>query len=156
MGASQLTDDHQLTTTVILAVLCRVGYHGHQTHRCHSTFKTIRCSQTSDIRTSTKFERCQDLEVEVCVSERPLGCKVRLSFSCWHKSNGIDTSLCRHFVKNDLPRIRYANPRLEIEVDKIPKTKEESWKPEMTVELRACLRFVYTTSHMLFTLCPCV
>ncbi|KAI0809123.1 hypothetical protein BC629DRAFT_1590205 [Irpex lacteus] len=41
----------------------------------------------------------------------------------------------RHFVKNDLPKIRYLNPRLDIEVDKPPKTPEETWKPEMVVEL---------------------
>lgn len=44
----------------------------------------------------------------------------------------------RHFVKNDLPKIRYLNPMLNIEVDKPPKTPEETWKPEMTVELSAC------------------
>jgi small subunit ribosomal protein S25 len=43
-------------------------------------------------------------------------------------------------VQNDLPRIRYANPRLEIEVDKKPKTREDTWKPELVVELRACTR----------------
>ncbi|KAI0683331.1 hypothetical protein BC835DRAFT_1296313 [Cytidiella melzeri] len=42
----------------------------------------------------------------------------------------------RHFVKNDLPRIQYVNPKLAVEVAKIPKSKDESWKPEMTVELR--------------------
>ena len=40
-------------------------------------------------------------------------------------------------MKNDLPRIRYANPRLEIELNKLPKTEEETWKPEMVLELRA-------------------
>ena len=45
--------------------------------------------------------------------------------------------LCRHFVKEDLPRIRYANPAIEIEVNKLPKAKEETWKPEMVVELSA-------------------
>ncbi|KAI0641088.1 hypothetical protein C8Q79DRAFT_1003830 [Trametes meyenii] len=42
----------------------------------------------------------------------------------------------RHFVKEDLPRIRYANPTLDIRVDKKLKTKEEAWKPEMVVELK--------------------
>jgi len=42
----------------------------------------------------------------------------------------------RHFVKNDVPRIRYANPKLHIDIAKIPKTKDETWKPEMVVELR--------------------
>ncbi|CDO71733.1 hypothetical protein BN946_scf184920.g17 [Trametes cinnabarina] len=42
----------------------------------------------------------------------------------------------RHFVKEDLPRIRYANPTVDIQVDKKPKTKEETWKPELVVELK--------------------
>ena len=44
---------------------------------------------------------------------------------------------CRHFVKNDLPRIRFLNPKVNIEVDKPRKTREETWKPELEVELRA-------------------
>lgn len=40
-------------------------------------------------------------------------------------------------MRKDLPRIRYVNPKLEIEVVKIPKTQDEHWKPEMIVELRA-------------------
>lgn len=43
----------------------------------------------------------------------------------------------RHFVKEDLPRIRYANPTLDVFVDKKLKTKEETWDPEMVVELSA-------------------
>ncbi|KAI0089903.1 hypothetical protein BDY19DRAFT_888569 [Irpex rosettiformis] len=42
----------------------------------------------------------------------------------------------RHFVKNDLPRITYLNPKVKVEVDKALKTREEVWKPEMVVELR--------------------
>ncbi|KAJ3833989.1 hypothetical protein EV361DRAFT_921504 [Lentinula raphanica] len=41
----------------------------------------------------------------------------------------------RHFVKKELPRIRYANPNLKVEVDKVLKTKEEQWKPEMELQL---------------------
>ncbi|KAF9482390.1 hypothetical protein BDN70DRAFT_853419 [Pholiota conissans] len=41
----------------------------------------------------------------------------------------------QHFVKDQLPRIRYANPNLNIEVLKVPKTPEEKWRPEMEVEL---------------------
>ncbi|KAG5636001.1 hypothetical protein H0H81_009428 [Sphagnurus paluster] len=40
----------------------------------------------------------------------------------------------RHFVKEQLPRIRYANPQLEIEVEKVRKTAEEAWRPEMELE----------------------
>ncbi|KAJ4485348.1 hypothetical protein J3R30DRAFT_3438960 [Lentinula aciculospora] len=41
----------------------------------------------------------------------------------------------RHFVKEELPRIRYANPNLKVEVEKVPKAKEEHWKPEMELQL---------------------
>ncbi|KAG6841627.1 hypothetical protein C0991_009052 [Blastosporella zonata] len=40
----------------------------------------------------------------------------------------------RHFVKEQLPRIRYANPDLDIQVEKWRKTKEEAWRPEMELE----------------------
>lgn len=39
-----------------------------------------------------------------------------------------------HFLKEELPRIRWANPTLDIEVEKVPKTIKEAWKPEL--ELR--------------------
>ncbi|KAF6751294.1 hypothetical protein DFP72DRAFT_1172369 [Ephemerocybe angulata] len=39
----------------------------------------------------------------------------------------------RHFAKEDLPRIRWANPELDIQVERVNKTKEEQWKPELVV-----------------------
>jgi len=39
----------------------------------------------------------------------------------------------RHFVKEQLPRVRYANPKLNIEVAKVPKSKTEMWQPELTL-----------------------
>ena len=51
-------------------------------------------------------------------------------------------------MQDDLPRIRYANPRMNIAVDKKYKTKEEMWKPELVVELstydESC---VYVSAH---------
>ncbi|KAF8885259.1 hypothetical protein CPB84DRAFT_1634434, partial [Gymnopilus junonius] len=41
----------------------------------------------------------------------------------------------RHFVKEDLPRIRWANPTLDIEVRREIKTPQEQWKAQMEVEL---------------------
>ncbi|KAH9939034.1 uncharacterized protein BXZ73DRAFT_44142 [Epithele typhae] len=41
----------------------------------------------------------------------------------------------RHFVKDDLPRIRHANPSLDIKVDRLPVTKEDTLEPKMVVEL---------------------
>ena len=43
---------------------------------------------------------------------------------------------CRHFVKEDLRRIRFVNPNMDIQVNKIPKSPEEKWPPEMQVEFR--------------------
>ncbi|KAH7920492.1 hypothetical protein BV22DRAFT_1039802 [Leucogyrophana mollusca] len=40
----------------------------------------------------------------------------------------------RHFVKEELPRIRYANPNINVEVNKLPKSISDVWKPEMVVE----------------------
>ncbi|EDR08318.1 uncharacterized protein LACBIDRAFT_327445 [Laccaria bicolor S238N-H82] len=37
----------------------------------------------------------------------------------------------RHFVKEHLPRIRYANPSLDIQVERVKKTQNEVWKPEL-------------------------
>jgi len=42
----------------------------------------------------------------------------------------------RHFVKEDLPRIRYANPTIDIKVNKLPKVPGESWEPKMELKLR--------------------
>ncbi|KZT68837.1 hypothetical protein DAEQUDRAFT_691975 [Daedalea quercina L-15889] len=42
----------------------------------------------------------------------------------------------RHFVKEDLRRIRYANPNMDIHVNKVLKTPGEAWSPEMQVELQ--------------------
>ncbi|KIM39125.1 hypothetical protein M413DRAFT_37241, partial [Hebeloma cylindrosporum] len=41
----------------------------------------------------------------------------------------------RHFLKEDLPRIRFANPNLDIQVKQVPKTEKEQWRPELEVEL---------------------
>ena len=39
-----------------------------------------------------------------------------------------------HFLKDDLPRIRYANPKIDIQVNKLPKTRDETWEPELVLE----------------------
>ena len=65
-----------------------------------------------------------------------------LGMSTWPESvtTVVFNFFCvRHFVKEDLPRIRYANPTVDIHVNKVQKTKEETLVPEMVVELSACL-----------------
>ncbi len=34
-------------------------------------------------------------------------------------------------MKEQLPRIRFANPNLDIQVEKALKTKSEAWRPEI-------------------------
>ncbi|KAF8972576.1 hypothetical protein BDZ97DRAFT_1752467 [Flammula alnicola] len=41
----------------------------------------------------------------------------------------------RHFVDTDLPRIRYANPNLDIQVQQVKKGQHDIWRPEMELEL---------------------
>ncbi|KAM6497811.1 hypothetical protein JOM56_005759 [Amanita muscaria] len=40
----------------------------------------------------------------------------------------------RHFVKEQLPRVRYANPALDIQIEKLRKSPQENWRPELKVE----------------------
>lgn len=39
-----------------------------------------------------------------------------------------------HFVRENLPKIRFDNPNLDIEVERMKKTAEERWRPEMELE----------------------
>lgn len=43
----------------------------------------------------------------------------------------------RHFLKDGLARIAYANPDMKIDVQKKDKTREENWDPMMVIELGA-------------------
>ncbi|KAK7055450.1 L51-S25-CI-B8 domain-containing protein [Favolaschia claudopus] len=42
----------------------------------------------------------------------------------------------RHFLKEQLPRIRFANPDLEIQIRKMNKRREDDWRPELQVVFR--------------------
>lgn len=86
--------------------------------------------------------RAQEPQNHVCVPERPLGCQVRAHLpSEKARAHGVYL-LSRHFVKDELPRIRYANPRMDIQVNKLPKTPQDNFKPEVTLELRASQFFL--------------
>ncbi|EAU93277.1 hypothetical protein CC1G_12183 [Coprinopsis cinerea okayama7 len=41
----------------------------------------------------------------------------------------------RHFAKEHLPRIRWANPELDIQVEKVLKTAKDEWRPELEIQL---------------------
>ncbi|KAI0307400.1 hypothetical protein B0F90DRAFT_1806929 [Multifurca ochricompacta] len=60
----------------------------------------------------------------------------------------------RYFLKDDLPRIRYANPKLDIQVNKFSKTKEETWQPELLLEFsdgrKQCLNIHNKWSSRIF------
>jgi len=40
----------------------------------------------------------------------------------------------RHFVKDELPRIQYANPTIAIEVNKVPKIEADTWQSGLYME----------------------
>ncbi|KAJ6513451.1 hypothetical protein C8R45DRAFT_776702, partial [Mycena sanguinolenta] len=42
----------------------------------------------------------------------------------------------RHFLKEQLPRIRFANPDLDIQVRKMNKRPHDEWRPELEVSFR--------------------
>jgi hypothetical protein len=55
----------------------------------------------------------------------------------------IDDLDCRHFVKDELPRVAYSNPAVSIHVERKPKAKEEQWVPELVVGLGGFLLYSY-------------
>ena len=76
-------------------------------------------------------------------------------FSYWMAWWGIWKQFhVRHFVKNDLCRIQYANPDLKISVNKVPKSPEDTWLPEMVLVFRMlCFYFFLTRGSRLTFLC---
>jgi hypothetical protein len=40
----------------------------------------------------------------------------------------------RHFVKDELPRIQFANPKIAIEVNKYPKSEVDTWQSSLSME----------------------
>ncbi|OCB89219.1 hypothetical protein A7U60_g3585 [Sanghuangporus baumii] len=42
----------------------------------------------------------------------------------------------RHFIKEDLPRIQYTNPGMQIQIDKIPRSVGDTWRAEMLLEFK--------------------
>jgi small subunit ribosomal protein S25 len=42
----------------------------------------------------------------------------------------------RHFIKEELPRIRWANPLLDIAVKSVPKTRDETWPAQAVLEFQ--------------------
>jgi len=53
----------------------------------------------------------------------------------------------RHFAKEHLPRIRWANPQLDIQVEKVLKTADQQWRPELVVERESGPAHVINLNH---------
>jgi len=51
----------------------------------------------------------------------------------------------RHFIQESLPRIRYANPDLDIEVVKWRKEKNDHWRPELALTFGSFFFFFLIT-----------
>jgi Mitochondrial ribosomal protein L51 / S25 / CI-B8 domain len=58
------------------------------------------------------------------------GKSFNLHFPVW----SVDECILSHFLKEDLPRIQYANPKIDIQVNKPLKTKDETWQPELVLD----------------------
>ena len=91
--------------------------------------KPVSKAQSSVIKVHQAYPRC---------SERSLRCKVNITCAVevvWF----IIAFSYRHFIKEDLPRIQYANPDLTISVDKLPRSAGDTWRAQMLLEFSACL-----------------
>lgn len=55
-------------------------------------------------------------------------------------------------MKEELPRIRYVNPDLKIQVTRKPKTREEQMKAEMELQFRAYSLDTLVQFHSMFLL----
>lgn len=55
----------------------------------------------------------------------------------------------RHFLKEQLPRIRFANPNLEIHVRKFSKRPKDEWRPELEVSFGPSLLHIPFTTLIL-------
>ena len=56
---------------------------------------------------------------------------LKLAYAVWNDHFGA--RCVRHFVE-ELPRIRYANPTIAIEVSRIPKAIEDTWQSSLLME----------------------
>ena len=65
----------------------------------------------------------------VCRSSNDLA-----AFSLYANSNAlyhVSVGNYRHFVKDELPRIQYANPTVAIEVNKVQKSEADTWQSSL-------------------------
>ena len=72
-----------------------------------------------------------------------------MSCAIRHEWDADADAAYRHFVKEELPRIRWANPLLDVAVHKVPKTREDTWAPQATVEFRESESFFSVIRYQL-------
>ena len=61
-------------------------------------------------------------------------CSESVLFTYPYAPHGAFTGNNRRFVKEELPKIQYANPTLTIEVDKFPKAVADTWQSSLLME----------------------
>ena len=61
-------------------------------------------------------------------------------------------------MKEDLPAVQFANPELEVQVNRVPKSPADTWKAEMQLDFSESLIydiFLYTLAFMSLTCVSC-
>ena len=75
----------------------------------------------------------------------------RCAFTSLRESMCLTIVISSHFVKEQLPRIQYANPTLDIQVEKVRKTAQEAWRPQMELDFSdSHPRFLYSRTLISF------
>ena len=51
-------------------------------------------------------------------------------------------------MKEELPKVQFANPELDVRVNKVPRSPQDSWKAEMQLDFSEFYRrsFIYSPS----------
>ena len=131
-----------MDVSLLLELEGRVGVgstnnnHGQQGQaRCLGPFKAVPSTRTAQCTTKTNFERHQDTKsLRLSHAFRNDRFGARYDVANLERVRNGQRSFYRHFAKDYLPRIRYANPTLNIQVEKARKTPQEAWRPAMEVE----------------------
>ena len=112
-------------------------HHASKSQGCPWSLKPLQSVGEPHESTTPGNDKAQVLKAYIRREKRPLWCSVSVTRLLCLLPVLMSSCSIRHFAKNDLPRIRYVNPTVAIEVNKVVKTKGETWKPEMVVEMRA-------------------
>lgn len=123
--------------------------HATPTRKVHPTpISSLSHPRPSQYRPPPRAQRTPAHQPDVRSEERPHGRTVRLVCILTIK-NVLRIPFVRHFVKEELPRIRWANPLLDIAVHRVPKTRQEKWAPHATVEFGESA-FFFLSCHSVY------